>query len=119
MSEAMLERSPFALRVVRSIGFIFFFLKELWVSSVRVAVDVVKPTISFEPGVIAFPLRASTDMEIMLLANVISLTPGTLSLDVSEDRKILYIHAMYATDPDAVRMEIREGLEKRLLEAVR
>ena len=51
----------------------------------------------------------------MLLANVISLTPGTLSLDVSEDRKTLYIHAMYASDPEAVREEIREGLEKRLL----
>ena len=119
MSEAQLERSPYALRVLRSIGFIFFFLKELLVSSVRVAMDVIKPTISFQPGVIAFPLRASSDMEIMLLANVISLTPGTLSLDVSEDRKTLYIHAMYASDPEAVREEIRVGLEKRLLKAVR
>ena len=119
MSEAQLERSQYALRILRSIGFIFFFLKELLVSSVRVAVDVIKPNISFQPGVIAFPLRASSDMEIMLLANVISLTPGTLSLDVSEDRKTLYIHAMYASDPEAVREEIREGLEKRLLKAVR
>lgn len=119
MSEAQLKRSPFSLRILRSIGFIFFFLKELLISSVRVAVDVIKPTIVFQPGVIAFPLRASSDMEITLLANVISLTPGTLSLDVSEDRKTLYIHAMYAADPEAVREEIREGLEKRLLEALR
>ena len=76
MSDAQLERSPYAMRILRSIGFIMFFLKELWVSSVRVAVDVIKPTMSFQPGVIAFPLRASSDMEIMLLANVISLTQG-------------------------------------------
>ena len=76
MSEAQLELSPYALRILRSIGFIFFFLKELLVSSVRVATDVIKPTTSFQPGVIAFPLRASSDMEIMLLANVISLTQG-------------------------------------------
>ena len=117
MSEAQLE---FAVCVAYSaFDWVYlFFLKEL-VSSVRVAMDVIKPTISFQPGVIAFPLRASSDMEIMLLANVISLTPGTLSLDVSEDRKTLYIHAMYASDPEAVREEIREGLEKRLLKAVR
>ena len=58
MSEAQLERSPYALRILRSIGFIFFFMKELLVSSVRVATDVIKPTISFQPGVIALPLRA-------------------------------------------------------------
>lgn len=119
MSEQGIERSAWPLRVIRSIGFIFFFLKELLVSSVRVAVDVLKPSFTFTPGVIAFPLTAKSDLEITLLANVISLTPGTLSLDVSDDRKMLYVHAMYADDPEAVRVEIRAGLEKRLLEAMR
>lgn len=48
-----------------------------------------------KPGVIALPLSARTEMEITLVANLISLTPGTLSLDVSDDRKVLYIHAMF------------------------
>ena len=50
---------------------------------------------------------------------MISLTPGTLSLDVSEDRKTLYIHAMYVENPDDLRKEIKDGLEKRLLELLR
>ena len=119
MSEHVVKRSAWPLRVVRSIGFVFFFLKELLVSSVRVALDVLKPSFTFTPGVIAFPLSAKSDLEITLLANVISLTPGTLRLDVSEDRQTLYVHAMYAENPEAVRVEIREGLEKRLLEAMR
>ena len=71
------------------------------------------------PGVIGIPLDAKTDLEITMLANVISLTPGTLSLDVSPDRKTLYIHAMYVVDPDELRREIKDGLERRLMELLR
>ncbi|NNJ70240.1 MAG: Na+/H+ antiporter subunit E, partial [Kiritimatiellales bacterium] len=71
------------------------------------------------PGVIGIPLDAETDLEITMLANIISLTPGTLSLDVSEDRKTLYIHAMYVINPEDLRNEIKDGLERRLLELLR
>ena len=107
------------LLIARAIGFVLFFLKELFVSSFRVAVDVLSFRSNFTPGVIAFPLRAERDIEIVLLANVISLTPGTLSLEVSADRKWLYIHAMYAADVEQVRNEIQNGLEKKLLEVTR
>jgi multicomponent Na+:H+ antiporter subunit E len=50
---------------------------------------------------------------------MISLTPGTLSLDVSADRKILYIHAMYIDDVNAVRRKIKDGFERRVLEVLR
>jgi multicomponent Na+:H+ antiporter subunit E len=73
------------------------------------------------PGVIAIPLNARTDVEITLLANLITLTPGTLSLDVSADRSVLYIHVMYIDndDIDAVRRKIKEGFERRILEVLR
>lgn len=106
-------------RVGGGIGFLLYFLKELVVSSLRVAYDVVTPPIHARPGVIRVPLEARTDLEIMLLANLISLTPGTLSLDVSGDRRTLYLHAMFIQDPDAVRLEIKQGLERRLLELMR
>ena len=101
------------------IRFALFFTRELIVSSWRVAKDVVKPLPLMRPGVIGIPLDVETDLEITMLANVISLTPGTLSLDVSPDRKTLYIHAMYVVDPDDLRREIKEGLERRLLELLR
>ncbi|MEE9367567.1 MAG: Na+/H+ antiporter subunit E [Pontiella sp.] len=104
---------------IQLIRFVLYFTKELLVSSWRVARDVVKPLPQMRPGVVGIPIDAKTDLEITMLANIISLTPGTLSLDVSPDRKTLYIHAMYVLNPDDLRKEIKEGLERRLLEVLR
>jgi multicomponent Na+:H+ antiporter subunit E len=71
------------------------------------------------PAFIAIPLEAETDAEIALLANLITLTPGTLSLDVSTDRSVLYIHTLDVEDMDALRVEIKSGLERGLLEVTR
>ena len=68
---------------------------------------------------VAIPLDAETDAEITLLANLITLTPGTLSLDVSDDRRVLYIHAMYVDDVEELRRSIKDGFEKRVMELLR
>ncbi len=113
------RKSSYFRKTMQLIRFALYFTKELIVSSWRVAADVIKPLPEMRPGVIGIPLDAETDLEITLLANVISLTPGTLSLDVSDDRKTLYIHAMYVVNPDDLRKEIKDGLERRLLELLR
>ncbi len=113
------KKSSYFQKTLQFIRFALFFTKELIVSSYRVAIDVVKPLPLMRPGVVGIPLDAKTDLEITLLANIISLTPGTLSLDVSKDRKTLYIHAMYVLNPDDLRREIKDGLERRLLELLR
>ena len=112
-------RSRYFQKVFQIIGFFFFFLWELILANMKVAHDVVTPTHYNKPGVIALELDAKTDVEITLLANLISLTPGTLSLDVSEDRRTLYIHAMFVEDPEALRASIKDGMERRLLEVLR
>jgi multicomponent Na+:H+ antiporter subunit E len=101
--------------------FAVFYIGQLILSNLRVAYDVVTPQHYMRPGVIAVPLEARTDAEITLLANLITLTPGTLSLDLSEDRKYLYVHVMYIDqgDIDAARRNILEGLERRVLEVLR
>jgi len=104
---------------IKAAGFLLYFLKEMIVSSLRVAFDIVTPRDHARPGVVGIPLDAQTDLEITLLANIISLTPGTLSLDVAADRRTLYIHAMFVDDPDALRREIKDGLERRLLDLLR
>ena len=73
------------------------------------------------PGVVAIPLDARTDAEITLLANLITLTPGSVSLDLSEDKRVLYVHAMYIDggDVEAYRRSVKEGLERRVLELLR
>ena len=105
-------------RVPLFIGFLGFFIKELVQANLRVAFDILTPPWHMQPGVIALPLSARTEMEITLVANLISLTPGTLSLDVSDDRKVLYIHAMFLDDEEELRRNLKE-MEHRALELFR
>jgi multicomponent Na+:H+ antiporter subunit E len=101
------------------ISFVFYFLYELIKANIHVAYDVITPTFYMKPGIISVPLDVTTDLEITLLANIISLTPGTLSLDVSNDRKVLYVHAMYIKDKEEFIKDIKNGFERRLLEIMR
>jgi multicomponent Na+:H+ antiporter subunit E len=106
-------------RVPTIIRLVVFFLKALFVSNLQVLWDVVTPAHISRPGIISLPLDARTDLEIMLVANLISLTPGTLSIDVSEDRRTLYVHVMFLNDIEETRRELKEGLEQRVLEVLR
>lgn len=105
-------------QVPRFISFMVFFTKELIMANLKVAYDVLTPTNLMKPGVIAMPLRAESDMEITMLANAISLTPGSLSLDVSTDRRVLYVHVMYLYDEAAVLSELKR-LETKILRVMR
>ncbi|KAF0810293.1 cation antiporter [Alcanivorax sp. S71-1-4] len=108
----------YASKVPKVIRFVGFFVRELVMSNLRVAYDVLTPTHYMRPAVIAVKLEARTDGEITILANLISLTPGTLSLDVSSDRSVLYLHVMYLDDEEAVHASIK-ALEARVLEILR
>ncbi|TVR75056.1 MAG: Na+/H+ antiporter subunit E [Sphaerobacteraceae bacterium] len=101
------------------VRFALFFIYELFKANLRVAYDVITPSQYMRPGVVAIPLSVKTDTEITLLANLISLTPGTLSLDVSDDKSVLYLHAMFVDDPDELRHEIKAGFERRVIEVLR
>ncbi|MDG5768232.1 Na+/H+ antiporter subunit E [Balneolales bacterium ANBcel1] len=112
-----LDGGKYTLRVWKSFTLLLYFLKELFVSSVRVAIDVMKPRFKMKSGVVDIPLDVKSDLEITLLANMISLTPGTLSLEVSDDRKELFIHAMYIDEGvEEVKQSIKNGMERRIRE---
>lgn len=119
LAQPLVGRSRYFLKFWQVLGFLVFLIWEVIRANLRVAYDVVTPTYYMQPGVVAIPLDARTDTEITVLANLISLTPGTISLDVSDDRTHLYIHAMFIRDPDALRGEIKRGLERRVLELLR
>ncbi len=95
------------------------FLKELVLSVIRVAWLVVQPRLRINPSFIAFPLTVDRPHEITLLASLITLTPGTLSVDVSDDQKTLYIHCIDVSDSDAIRDDIAKGFERKIMEALR
>ena len=107
------------VRLARLPGFLLYFLKEVVVANLKVAAAVIAPAGRLRPAIVAVPLAVDRDVEIALLANLITLTPGTLSLDVSPDRRTLYVHAMAVSSPDDLRREIRDGFERRILEVFR
>lgn len=115
-SRGALPATTYFSKVFQVCGFVAFFLWELIKANVRVAYDILTPTHHMRPAIVAIPLDVTSDAEIVLLANLITLTPGTLSLDVSADRTILYVHAMYVDDVDAFRASVKGGFERRVQE---
>lgn len=111
----------YVVRAVRAVDLLVYFVWELFLANLRVAYDVITPAHRARPAVLAIPLEVKTEAEITMLANLITLTPGTLSLDVSADRSTLYIHAMYieGRDFDSFRMRIKQGFERRVLRLMR
>ncbi len=105
-------------KIKRVISLAGLFLYELALSAYRVSVLILSPNMKskLKPGIIAFPLSVTSDVEITLLANLITLTPGTLSVDVSEDRKFLYVHALFVPDKKALIREIADGFEIKIIE---
>ena len=105
-----------AIKILQLFG---TFIYELVLSSLRVAKIVLSPKINLKPRIIAYPLTVDRDFEITLLANLITLTPGTLSVDVSTDRKFLFVHCIDAPDQESTIMDIRQSFERRIMEAFR
>lgn len=109
----------YVVRIARFAALFVTFVWELIASSVRVTATVLSPGLTMRPAVIAVPLDVTRDVEITLLANLITLTPGTLTIDVANDRSCLYVHAMHGEDPERVASDIKRTFERRIMEAFR
>ncbi|MDH4985792.1 Na+/H+ antiporter subunit E [Aminobacter anthyllidis] len=114
-----LQATKAVIRPVALLLLIALFIKELVLSAFKVAKLVLSPRMDIKPGIFAYPLKVDRDFEITLLANLITLTPGTLSVDVSDDRRTLFVHGMDCSDLEQARRDISQGFERRILEAFR
>ena len=104
-------------KIPKKIIYLYVLIKEIIKANIAVAKIVIKPTIDIKPGIIAVPIRTKTNIGITGIANTITLTPGTLTVDISDDKTILYVHSIDATDPQGIRDSIRDDLEHYVLEA--
>lgn len=106
----------------RLLAFAGWYAREVVRTNIIVLRDNLTPGQDSTPGIALLETRCRTDHEITLLAALITLTPGTLTLGThttgEDDTRVLYVHGMYATDADALRAELRT-LETRMLQAVR
>jgi len=105
-------QSQFALdgslaAIPAAVTYLLLFVWELLTANVDVARRVLLPSMPIDPAVIELPLRVESDAAITTIANSITLTPGTLTMDYDADRHALYIHAINCPDPDAVVAPIR------------
>lgn len=98
------------------LGLLLYFLADVLRANFRMAVTILSSRMKLRPAVVAVPLILKSETATILLANMLTLTPGTLSLDISGDRQTLYIHTVWLDDLEVFRRQVVEGYEKRLKE---
>lgn len=102
--------------VPRVIVFLSYVLWSIIKANIDVARIVLRPRLNIRPGIIAVPLDVRSANGITLLANLITLTPGTVTIDVSSDRRTIYVHAIDISDAEAIRTDIKQSFERRVME---
>ena len=107
MPSTLASRSMHALRLAAFVAW------ALLVANLRVAADVLGSR-RIEPAVVAIPLEVTRDGEILLLSMLINITPGSVTIDLSDDRRTLYVHVMHMKSADETRREIKDGFERRV-----
>ncbi|MDI9244800.1 Na+/H+ antiporter subunit E [Marinobacter sp. CHS3-4] len=108
------ERPAF-IRAWKLPGYMGIVLMDIVLASVSVAKLILSGR-NPKPAFVSYPLTLDHPLAITILASTISLTPGTVSADVSDDQKLLLIHALDAESDDEVIKDIHERYERRLLE---
>lgn len=95
------------------------FLKELVLSTLAVVKQVIQPKLTMRPGIFAYHTNLTSDWEVTLLSCLITLTPGTLTLEVSPDQRTLYIHAIDIDETDKAIQHIRDSFEQAIMRVTR
>lgn len=105
--------------ILAVIRLILLFGSELIKSNFAVFKVILSPKLSIRPGIFSLETDLKKDWEITVLSNLITLTPGTLVIEVSEDKKTLYIHAMDIDDAEQAKIDIKNTFEKAIREVSR
>lgn len=105
-------------------GFVFmiYLVYEIIHSNIIIAWLIIQPRPKLDPGIIGVPLRLRSGFEITMLASAITLTPGTISVDLGKDgegRDVLFVHNLTVRDPAAFRQSVHDGFESLILRITR
>ncbi len=109
----------YILRVWALISLFLLFLRELFMSSIQVLAIVIRPNMNIKPAIFEMETELNNDWQVTLLSALITLTPGTLVIGISEDQKRLYIHALDFEDIDSAVSSIKNTFERAILEVSR
>lgn len=103
-------------------GYVLFLIWSIVVASIQVAGYVLSPDPKLDQGIVEIPLDVRSDLETAILATSITLTPGTISIQVGrnpEGQRVLYVHNLVMGDPVEVRRKIKHEFERRILRVTR
>lgn len=114
-----LNNKDYFSRVPKLLLFTLFFFYDMLRANVEVTIEIMSPKFKMKPGIIAYEHRLKSDFEITMLTNLIALTPGTMVLKISPDKKYLFIHSFNLQDKQRFVERMRNGLEKKLIEVIR
>ncbi|MEU3308356.1 Na+/H+ antiporter subunit E [Nocardiopsis sp. NPDC055551] len=103
---------------LRLLWFPFYAGGEITKTSFQVMWDIVTPGSASTPAFVEVPIRGRTDFEVTMLANLISLTPGTVTVAVRHEPSTLWVHGLYVQDRESFREDIR-AMEDRILAVTR
>jgi multicomponent Na+:H+ antiporter subunit E len=113
---------PYGRRTWAAFAYVVFLLWAIIKSSIQVARIIISPHARLHQGIVTIPVESCTDFELAVLASSITLTPGTLSIDVAKDaegQRVLYVHNLIVDDPEAMRREIKADFEERIMRFTR
>jgi multisubunit Na+/H+ antiporter MnhE subunit len=100
------------IRIFRTLDFLLFYLIKLIRSNLFIAYDILTPRMRTNPGFLEVPVHLNTDLGLLLFSNLLSMTPGTLSIDIHPDRRTMLIHVLYLDSESAIRKEIQNIQDK-------
>ncbi len=99
------------MRIIRKIlytfDFVFFYLVKLVEANFYIAWDILTPGLRSTPGLVEFPLNFESELGLLLFSNLVSMTPGTLSVDIYPDKSHSLIHILYLKEEEKVMEELK------------
>lgn len=101
------REGPVVIRPVATLRFLLLFTVMLVRSTWAVALTVLAPGRRTHPAIVAMPLTGCSDAVVTVVANAVTLTPGTLTLEVRRQPTVLFIHVLDGRDLSAVRRDLR------------
>jgi|GEM_PF-1197475 len=103
--------------IIQVMRLVKYFSKELIRSNIKLINEIITPKIELHPAIVKMPLRIKSDLGIMVMANISNLTPGTLVVGVSDDKKYMFVHTIYLEggSVEAFKKYMTDGFEERIL----
>jgi len=95
-------------------GFLFIYFKELLISNLRIAREALTREDRTNPGFIEIDVAPASDLAVLAYCNLLAMTPGSVPVHLSSDRRKLVVHSMYLDDPEKFRAKLKQNLENHI-----